>query len=105
MSDANHQKILCIRVTGPQDAIRALLSLHPAEADAVSQKDRETSVELHYPEHVVDQIDRTHLKVEVLYDASARGRERQKEVGKGNRFEGDQRLFQGLGIKTKGEPR
>jgi hypothetical protein len=105
MSDASHQKILCIRITGPDEAIRALLSQHPAEADAVKRTDKEVSVEVFLPELVVEQIDRKKLHIEILYDAAARGRERQKEVGEGNRFEGERRTFQGLGTKTKEEPR
>ncbi|HSU06745.1 MAG TPA: hypothetical protein VLI93_14345, partial [Acetobacteraceae bacterium] len=58
-------------------------------------------MEIFIPEPLVEQIDQKQLKVQVLYDASARGRERQKEVGKGNRFERDQRIPAGLGTKTR----
>jgi hypothetical protein len=105
MSDATHQKILCIRVTGQDEAIRALLAKNPTEPHAVRRAEKEVSVELFLPEQVLEQIDRKRLHVQVLYDATARGQERQQDVGKGNRFEGEHRLFEGFGKKTKEEPR
>jgi hypothetical protein len=105
MSDELPRKILCIRVTGPNDAIRAFLSRHPTEPNAVERTGDKISVELFVPEPVIDEIDKKQLRVKVLYDASARGRERQKEVGRGNRFHGDVKRFRGLGTKTTGEPR
>jgi hypothetical protein len=42
-------------------------------------------------------------KVEVLADMSKVGSERQKEVGKGNRFHGPTRVPRGLGKKVRGE--
>jgi hypothetical protein len=105
MSEELLQKILCIRVTGPRDAIRAFLSRHPTEPDAVERTGDKVSVELCLPEPVVNEIDKKQLRVKVLYDASARGRERQKEVGKGNRFHGELKRFRGLGTKTREEPR
>jgi hypothetical protein len=105
MSDASHQKMLHIRLTGPDQAIRALLAKHPAEADVVTRTDKGVSIEVLLPESVVEQIDRSQLQVEILYDATARGRERQKEVGQGNRYDSERRTFQGLGTKAKEEPR
>lgn len=106
MPDNVPVQILCVRVNGSKDAVREWLSRHPSETYAAREDDRGVSVELFLPSGLVEQIDRKQLHVEVVYDASKRGRERQKEVGKGNRFErGDARLFKGLGEKTKGEPK
>jgi len=105
MSDASHQTILCVRVTGPEDALRELFAKFPGEAYAVARAGDRMSAEVFIPKVAVEQIDRGRLHVEVLYDATARGRERQKEVGKGNRFKGDDSRFRGLGTKTKEEPR
>jgi hypothetical protein len=105
MSDASRQKILCVRVTGSDDALRDMLARHPGEAYSIRRIGERVSAEVFLPEAAVEQIDRKQVDIEVLYDASARGGERQKEVGKGNRFEGDQRRFQGLGAKTREEPR
>jgi hypothetical protein len=105
MSEAPRQKILCIRIAGSDEAIRALLARYPVEAYSVKRTDKEVSVEVFLPEQIVKQIDRKQLHVKVLHDATARGRERQKEVGEGNRFEGERRTFEGLGTKTKERPR
>lgn len=104
MSDASHVKILALRITGPEAKVRELLARHPAEPDTVKRDGDEVSIEIHLPEALLADIDRDALHVEVLHDASARGRERQKEVGRGNRFEGGKR-FEGLGTKTREEPR
>jgi len=105
MSDATHQKFLCVRITGSEDALRDLLARYPGEAYAIKRTDERISAQVFLPTQAVEQIDRKQLDVEVLYDASARDSERQKEVGKGNRFAGDERRFQGLGTKTREEPR
>jgi hypothetical protein len=105
MSDTRHQKILCIRVTGPEETVRALLARHPAEAYAVKRDHHRVSAEFFLPEQIIEQIDRNRLQIQVLYDATARGQERQQEVGKGNRFEGERKTFEGLGTKTREEPR
>jgi hypothetical protein len=104
LPDEAPNKVLCVRVTGPKEAFRAWLSRYPAELYATREDDKDVSAELFLPEEVVEKIDRKSLRVEVLHDATKRGRERQKEVGKGNRFEGGRR-FEGLGKKTKDEPR
>ena len=105
MPDASRSKILCIRVTGREEHLRALLASHATEAYAVKRDGDEISAEIFLPETTVERIDHARLKVEVLYDATARGRQRQREVGRGNRFERQGKTFQGLGVKTKEEPR
>lgn len=54
-------------------------------------------------EDVVKRIGDT-AKVDVVADMSKVGRERQKEVGKGNRFAGAERVPRGLGKKIREEP-
>ena len=102
MSQIKHDKILCIRVVGSEQAIRALLTKHPTETYALKHVEKAVSVELFLPEQIVELLDRKALQVEILHDASARGRERQKEVGTGNRFLGERKTFEGLGIKARG---
>ncbi len=52
------------------------------------------------PEPVLKDIgDR--VNVEVLADMTKEGRERQKEVGRGNRFKGDDWIPRGLGKKVR----
>jgi len=53
------------------------------------------------PEPVAEELKGEDLEVQVLFDASARGRERQKEVGQGNRFMGERLVPSGLGTKTR----
>jgi hypothetical protein len=105
MANASQPRILCIRVTGQEEAVRALLAGHAAEAYAVKRDGGLVSAEIFLPEPAVERIDRGQLQVEVLYDATARGRQRQREVGRGNRFEGERKTFEGLGAKTKEGPR
>lgn len=100
------QNILCVRVTGSVDAVRALLARHPTEAYNLERGENGVSLELFLPTETVAEIDAKALRVETLFDATERGRERQKEIGRGNRFkEGEHRTFQGLGTKVRGEPR
>lgn len=100
------QTILCVRVTGSVEAIRALLARHPSETYNLERNEHGVSLDLFLPEGIVAAIDAKELRVETLYDATARGRERQKEVGRGNRFkDGEHRTFQGLGTKVRGEPK
>jgi hypothetical protein len=97
-------KIVCARIAGSEKAVRAFLAKHPIEPQATKREGDIVSLDVFVEEHVVADIDEKDLKVKVLFDASARGRERQKEVGKGNRFLGAQRIPLGLGIKTREEP-
>jgi hypothetical protein len=94
-------KILCAEITGPEQQVRRFLSEHPQEPTRTTRKDEIATVEVFVPEALLARVRERGLKVQVLYDASARGRERQKEVGKGNRFEGKNRVPKGLGVKTK----
>ena len=105
MSEHVPPRILCVRIKGTEAAIRAFLSRHPMETYALKREGDEVSVEVFVPPAAVDEIKRHNLGAEVLYDASAQGKERQKEVGQGNRFKEGQKIPKGLGGKTKGEPR
>jgi len=97
--------ILCVRIVGSEPAVRAFLSKYPMQAEFHKREGNAIVLEAFVPERVGEEIKGRELQVEVLYDAGARGRERQKEVGRGNRFTGDQRIPQGLGVKTREGPR
>lgn len=101
MPDETLPKILCIQITGEEKAIRTLLSKYPTGTYATKREGNTISLEVFVPEQDAEKLSGEGIRTQVLYDASARGRERQKEVGKGNRFEGEQRIPKGLGIKTK----
>ena len=95
------EKHVCARVTGPDPEIRRFLSDFPMEPSQATREADAVVIEVVVPEALVATMRERGLKVQVLYDASARGRERQQEVGKGNRFEGKDRVPKGLGVKTK----
>ena len=95
--------LLCVRISGPDESVREFLKHHPMQVESTSWAGELVILETFITKAVLDQIKDQSLKVETLFDATARGRERQKEVGKGNRFEGDQKIPPGLGVKT-GEP-
>jgi hypothetical protein len=101
MPDKALPKIMCAQITGTEKAIRTLLSKHPMETGSTKREGTAIILEVFVPEQDVEKLSGEGIKIQVLYDASARGRERQQEVGKGNRFEGEQRVPRGLGIKTK----
>jgi hypothetical protein len=104
MPEQPQPKIMCVRVTGPEKEIRAFLSEHPLSVESTKREGDLVAIEVFVPEPQVHEIQGKDLKVQVLYDASARGRERQQEVGKGNRFEGENRVPKGLGIKREEGP-
>lgn len=64
------------------------------------------SIQALVPEGQVKRLRESGAKVEVLdADAVATGRAKQKYFGKGNRFEGKDRMPRGLGRKIKGDGR
>jgi hypothetical protein len=105
MAQTPHPKILCVSIAGSESAIRAFLARYPMQAEYYKREGENIVLEAFLPESAVNEIKDKDLKVHVLFDASARGQERQKEVGTGNRFEGEQRIPKGLGVKTREGPR
>jgi len=67
------------------------------------RKDRTGSVrvEAYVPEERVERLKRDGVTVEIIRDETAAVRARQQEVGKGNRYEGENRVPRGLGRKVK----
>lgn len=61
--------------------------------------DGTVSMEAYVPAERLEQIEKAGGAFEVIEDATAVGRERQKEVGTGDRFEGGTRPPRGLGRK------
>jgi len=97
-------KVLSVKITGSDTAIRELLTRHPMPVESTRRERDSVVIEVFVPEDEVKQLEHPGVAVQVLFDASARGRERQAEVGKGNRFAGEQRIPKGLGDKPKGGP-
>lgn len=104
---ATRNKILHILITARDaEAMRALLREHPLDVACGGPQrraDGTIAVEAYVPEDETDRLQKRGVEIQVLDDATATGRARQKEVGKGNRFAGDQRVPRGLGRKVKGD--
>ncbi|MEO6191739.1 MAG: hypothetical protein ABIS20_01915 [Thermoanaerobaculia bacterium] len=99
------EKILRILITTREEqALRVLLRENPLDLSCGGPQRHPggaVSVEAYVPEHQLERLRRYEAKIDILDDASATARERQKEVGEGNRFEGEKRVPRGLGRKVK----
>jgi hypothetical protein len=109
-ADDESPRILRILITAREkEALSTLLRENALDLSCGGPKRREGGVitlEAFVPEAELDRLRRYPVQIDVIEDASAKGRERQKEVGKGNRFEG-KKVPRGLGWKVKddgGEP-
>lgn len=93
---------MCVRLTGSREAMDTFFKNHRMPFKCTKREGDTVVCEVFVSADLVEgELKKIKgLDVEVLYDASARGRERQKEVGQGNRFQGKRALFKGLGGKT-----
>jgi hypothetical protein len=103
----NEVRILHLLITAPDKRVLSILlrdnPLDLSCGGAKRGKDGTViTVEAFVPEEQVDRLRKYGVKVDVLDDATATARERQKEVGKGNRFLGENKVPRGLGRKVKG---
>jgi hypothetical protein len=91
------------------DSREALGSLPIAEMDRGctggirTRPDGKVVVEALVKESVLKRIKHRQLKVEVVADVAEEGRKKQRQVGKGNRFTGENRIPRGLGKKVREE--
>jgi hypothetical protein len=90
-----------------QDANTLLSLLRGRELDLScgGPKQREggaVSIEAYVPEDRIDELRVPGIKIDILGDETATARERQKQVGKGNRFKGGV-VPRGQGRKVKGD--
>ncbi|HEX3529329.1 MAG TPA: hypothetical protein VH988_19905 [Thermoanaerobaculia bacterium] len=103
-TDDGGPRILRILLTArDKEALAALLRENPLDLSCGGPRRRADgliTVEAFVPEGDLDRLRRYSVQVDVIEDASAKGRERQKEVGQGNRFEG-KITPRGLGRKIK----
>lgn len=105
---ARRDKILRILLVAKDaETLRVLLEEQRLDLSCGGPRQQESgtvTVEAYLPEPQVERLGQYGgVKVEILDDASATARERQKEVGRGNRFEGENRVPRGLGRKLKGD--
>lgn len=101
----DNEKILRILITAKDKAaLSALLREHELDLACAAPRRRDggaVSVEAYVPESRLERLRQYEVKVDILDDASATARARQKEVGQGNRFAGDNKVPRGLGRKVK----
>lgn len=99
------KKILRILITArDRQRLSALLHENPLDLACAGPQRQEggaVSVEAYVPRDQLDRLKQRGVKLDVLDDASATARARQKEVGRGNRFSGKDRVPSGLGRKVK----
>ena len=95
------ERILKVHIQGSGEELRHFLRDHPLDLNCgrpSRQADGSFLVEAFVRESQVPQISRAKVRVTVVEDASAKGRERQKEVSRENRFAGKE-IPRGLGRK------
>lgn len=98
-------KVMRILITARDAAaLSALLREHLLDMSCGGpRKDRSgiVRVEAYVPEDRIERLKRDGVTIDIIEDATAAVRARQQEVGKGNRFEGENRVPRGLGRKIK----
>jgi len=103
-TDDGGPRILRILITArDKETLSTLLRENPLDLSCGGPRRREgglITVEAFVPENDLDRLRRYPVQIEVIEDASAKGRERQKEVGQGNRFAG-KITPRGMGRKIK----
>jgi len=97
-----NEPIMCVRITGPVESVRKLIAKHKLLLEGARQEGKNVSGEAFIPNSVAKKLKGKGVEVNVLYDASRVGKERQKEVMKDNPFL-DGSIPQGLGKKVKGD--
>jgi len=98
------------RVRGSPDAIRSLLEKFDVDVGCrrphIDQnKDGSLTLLFYASEAQLDEIGRAEFTVERGDNVSAIGRERQSEIGKGDRFDGGKRKPTGIGVVGRSEQR
>ena len=90
--------------TRDRAALTALLRAHPIDTGCAGPRMDATGlikVDAYVPEDEIDQLRRDGLTIEIVRDETAAIRAAQEQVGKGNRFAGENRLPRGLGRKIR----
>jgi|ERR1041384_4855249 hypothetical protein len=91
--------------TKDPEVLRALLREGPLDMGCAGPRiDRDGTIrtDAYVTEDRIERLRRDGLTIEVLRDETAAIKAAQEQVGKGNRFEGENRVPRGLGRKTKG---
>jgi hypothetical protein len=98
-------RVMRILITAKDpEALQALLREQPLDMGCAGpRKDRSGTVrtDAYVPEDQIERLKRDGITIEVLRDETAAIKAAQEQVGKGNRFEGENRVPRGLGRKIK----
>jgi hypothetical protein len=90
--------------TRDRATLTALLREQPIDTGCAGPRiDRSGTirVDAYVPEDQIDRLRRDGITIEIVRDETAAIRAAQEQVGKGNRFEGDNRVPRGLGRKIR----
>ena len=68
---------------------------------AVAEADGRFVLDVYVPVSKLKELKARGIEIQVIADATVRGRERMREVGAGNRFADRKRVPRGLGIKVR----
>jgi hypothetical protein len=104
MAMANPERVLRVRVTASDaPTLRALLREEHLDTGGRPHVggDGTVAIDAYVPESRTSALEREGVTVRVVEDASATGRARQAEVGRGNRFAAPDAVPRGLGRKIQ----
>lgn len=100
---AKEKRILRIALRVPdREALEKLVKEHQLDIGGGGPRrlpDGTVIMEAYVPHELLDRLKRSKVSFEIIEDATEVGRQRQKEVGKGDRFEGGKKVPRGLGKK------
>ena len=77
--------------------MRRFLARYPMQPESLKRSAQGVTMEVYITDKQFAKLAIDGLTVERRFDATAHGRERQKQVGQGNRFDDAKTLFYGLG--------
>lgn len=98
---AHELPMLCVLVSGPEKDVRNLIAKHALVLEATRRDGEEISGYAFVTEERLKALKAPRLKFKVVHDATAHGRERQKEVMTDNPYR-DGGFPAGLGRLIKG---
>lgn len=100
---AKEKKILRIALRAPdRETLAKLVKEHRLDVGGGGprrQPDGTLSMEAYVPQELLERLKKRKAVFEIIEDATEVGKQRQKEVGKGDRFEGGKKVPRGLGKK------
>lgn len=102
---AKAEKTLRVRIQAPDTATLRRLPLRQIDMGCMGgvrvQNDGSVALEALVRDSVLKTLKAPKVKVEVLADAGAEGKKKQRQVGRGNRFKGKDWIPRGLGKKAR----